>query len=325
MSSQGLSSYPPDDSIGYKVIVTLSITFGLAIITLSMRMYSRIRIVKHVGWDDWAIILATLAGLVNLIFNSLNIHYGGGRHQKYLDKEQIIQTVKYSNLAMLPFIFCTCLTKFSVAFMVLRITTEKWVKYWMLALVLSLFLINGAGVVIILGFCKPASAYWDITIHNAKCWDTEVLTVASNIQGACSVGRVVVYSNEEFGGDSSWNNINTIVWTLLEENIGLTATNLPALGSYRKIFQEKLKTSSSIRYLIRITTSGFKSVNKGYYPSKRSGKNQSSDSQVEMANVDDGRKKSGPQMSPRDGDRSLNKDFINFNTVNIDGSVREAY
>lgn len=53
----------------------------------------------------------------------------------------------------------------------------------MYALIVSLVIINGAGIVIIFGFCRPTSAYWDKTIHNAKCWDTKTLIIASDIQG----------------------------------------------------------------------------------------------------------------------------------------------
>lgn len=61
MSSQPLSkSSVPDESIAYKVITSLSVTFGLAVITLCMRLYSRITVAKKVGWDDWSIILATV-------------------------------------------------------------------------------------------------------------------------------------------------------------------------------------------------------------------------------------------------------------------------
>jgi hypothetical protein len=121
--------------------------------------------------------------VINLIFQSLNYHYGGGRHALFLSMDQLVHAVKYSNLAMIPFIFCTMLTKISIAIMVLRLINVKAMKYYMYFLMGSLVLINGAALVIIFAFCRPAYAYWDITVKNPKCWNPKVLTTMSNVQG----------------------------------------------------------------------------------------------------------------------------------------------
>jgi hypothetical protein len=84
---------------------------------------------------------------------------------------------------MIPFVFCTALTKISIAFTVLRLTNVKWMMYYMYLLMGSLVLINGASLVVIFSFCRPSHAFWDVATPHRKCWNTKVLTTASNIQG----------------------------------------------------------------------------------------------------------------------------------------------
>src|SRR4051794_2919208 len=107
-----------------------------------------------------------MCSLINLIFVSLFLRWGGARHIIYLNEAQRVNSRKFSNLAMLPFIFCTALTKISIAFMVLRLTTVRWMRNAMYALIASLVLINGAGVIVELLYCRPTHAFWD-TVPNA--------------------------------------------------------------------------------------------------------------------------------------------------------------
>ena len=53
---------PPDGdvNIGYKLTATVIVTFGLAAIAVTMRMYARARLVRKVGWDDWLILFAVV-------------------------------------------------------------------------------------------------------------------------------------------------------------------------------------------------------------------------------------------------------------------------
>jgi hypothetical protein len=124
-----------------------------------------------------------LVVIVNFVFNSLYIHNGGGRHDIYLTPKETLAAIKFSNLAMFPFVFCTCITKLSIAFMVLRLTNKNWMKYYMYALMLSLVLLNGGCLVVLFAYCRPTRAFWDVTVMPKKCWSPTVLQTASNIQG----------------------------------------------------------------------------------------------------------------------------------------------
>jgi predicted membrane-bound dolichyl-phosphate-mannose-protein mannosyltransferase len=90
---------------------------------------------------------------------------------------------KFSGLVMFPFIFCTALTKISIACMVLRLTQTRGMKVAMYLLIVSLILVNGGCVVILFTYCQPSYAIWDINVKDAKCADARVLDWGSSVQG----------------------------------------------------------------------------------------------------------------------------------------------
>jgi predicted membrane-bound dolichyl-phosphate-mannose-protein mannosyltransferase len=101
----------------------------------------------------------------------------------YLEWHEIAVAYKFSGLVMFPFIFCTALTKISIAFMVLRLTQTRGMKVAMYLLIVSLILVNGGCVVILFTFCRPYYAIWDINVRDAECVDARVLDWGSSVQG----------------------------------------------------------------------------------------------------------------------------------------------
>lgn len=49
-----------DVKIGYKFTVDVIVTFSLAVIAVTMRIYARARLVRKVGWEDWLILFAVV-------------------------------------------------------------------------------------------------------------------------------------------------------------------------------------------------------------------------------------------------------------------------
>ena len=61
MDPSMLANAPPNEYIGWRVIVALCVTMFFILLTLSLRLYSRIVLTKATGWDDYTSILATVS------------------------------------------------------------------------------------------------------------------------------------------------------------------------------------------------------------------------------------------------------------------------
>jgi hypothetical protein len=111
--------------------------------------------------------------------------------------------------------------------------------------------------------------------------------------------------------------VNTIVWISLEENIGLISMNLPALGKLFKIAQDKL--SSSMRSLLSRSGGKTATSGEGYYSStgaRGTKVTEKSGSIIEMVNKSE---KSSNISRERSRD-----DSYDFNTVEVKGHVRHG-
>jgi hypothetical protein len=120
----------------------------------------------------------------------------------YLKWHEIAVAYKFSGLVMFPFIFCTALTKMSIACMVLRLTQTRGMKVAMYALIVSLILVNGGCVVILFTYCRPYYAIWDVNVKDAKCADARVLDWGSSVQGGKCVPTCpwdITDGNVQFG------------------------------------------------------------------------------------------------------------------------------
>lgn len=59
------SNFDNPSTIAPACINTVSVFLGLAVLTVTMRLYSRISIVKRAGLDDWSAILAVVGCVVS--------------------------------------------------------------------------------------------------------------------------------------------------------------------------------------------------------------------------------------------------------------------
>ncbi|KAI4189679.1 MAG: hypothetical protein L6R41_001288 [Letrouitia leprolyta] len=79
-------------------MIIAALFLALSVITTSVRV--AVRSVKHqLGWDDYAISLATILALVEIVFNGLEVKEGAGRHAFYLSTGQQQRSLKATGSA----------------------------------------------------------------------------------------------------------------------------------------------------------------------------------------------------------------------------------
>ncbi|PVH90853.1 hypothetical protein DM02DRAFT_546979 [Periconia macrospinosa] len=267
-----MTSTHPDESRAGSVIANLAVSFGLVIITLALRLWARFQIMKSPGWDDLTAILATGCSLIGIIFNALYLRRGRAHHMHYLSELQRINTRGFLDVDMIPFLFGTAITKISIAFMVIRLTSKRWMKHCMYALIVSLVIVTCTCTIILFTYCPPTHAFWVFLIHS-KCRPAMVLHFAFDIQAAWSVVTDLICTSTplvmvwKLRMDlhkkiaitvligfalliTAGTGPESIIWTTLEQNTGLIAANLPPLRKFSRFVYEKILASSSIQYII---------------------------------------------------------------------------
>ncbi|KAK4211444.1 major facilitator superfamily domain-containing protein [Rhypophila decipiens] len=168
-----MESQPPEKfpSRGPAVFAVTTTTLTVASVFVAGRMWSRIGIVRRVGWDDYIIVFAWLIAF----FLSLTIDFaterGLGRH------DADISTHDRAGLRMCEYIFSVLYnpalmaTKTSILIFYLRLSrnTNKILR---MASWVVLAIVNIAGTILTfmnIFQCQPLEAAWDLSVRPIKC------------------------------------------------------------------------------------------------------------------------------------------------------------
>ncbi|EYE93364.1 putative integral membrane protein, partial [Aspergillus ruber CBS 135680] len=133
---------------------------SVAAVTVILRCYVRLRIVKAFGWDDGAMVIAMVFYALfsgSMIGGSL---YGTGRHFSELTAQQRVTAMEYWWFCEIAYCFASVGCKVSVCIFLLRITVKRE-QIYILYCVMGLTAICGlAFMLIMLLQCKPLQYFW---------------------------------------------------------------------------------------------------------------------------------------------------------------------
>ncbi|EUC29315.1 hypothetical protein COCCADRAFT_106862 [Bipolaris zeicola 26-R-13] len=135
-----------------------------ALISVGLRIFVRVGLLRSLGKDDIAIVLAALAALGGWICFILQGNHGFGRHAKTVSKEDMQE---FSHIGFFGSIISAIgalgLLKISIALFLLRLKNNNMWKWysrclWALIALVTIYTI-GAWLTFFL-YCKPMEAMW---------------------------------------------------------------------------------------------------------------------------------------------------------------------
>ncbi|KAE8356925.1 hypothetical protein BDV28DRAFT_154241 [Aspergillus coremiiformis] len=152
---------------------------SVAFITVTLRCYVRGYLVKAFGWDDVAMVVASIFYVMFSACMIAGSIWGTGRRYRDLTEVQRVTAMRYWWLCEIAYCFSSVIGKISICIFLLRITihrTHRWILYTVL------FLTVIAGLVFMLLLllqCKPMSYAWtqaalDPTIRG-HCLNTKII------------------------------------------------------------------------------------------------------------------------------------------------------
>ncbi|EED19712.1 conserved hypothetical protein [Talaromyces stipitatus ATCC 10500] len=155
--------------------------------TVIARIYIRVKIVKNVGFDDWAIVVGLIFGLVYLGITTANVVVGYGRHADALDLPHLEKAILLNTIGFVFGILSFTIPKIAVAIMLTRILNpSKFHKYFIFSLVGFTASVAIVCILLLMTECDPPAAQWDKSIKNATCRDIWILIDFAVFTGALS-------------------------------------------------------------------------------------------------------------------------------------------
>ncbi|KAF2642008.1 hypothetical protein P280DRAFT_397288 [Massarina eburnea CBS 473.64] len=164
---------------------------SIGLLVLGARLYTRARIVRNVGWDDWIMVLATILAVMTSIVVTKEVQYGVGKHAAYLPPPDLIKAVKWIWLSTPMSTLSACFGKISIALLLMRIINRnKYYRFFLWVLIGLLLAINIVLNIITFIQCRPTWWLWEqlnpMTKAHGTCWNPDIQKFYGYFQGSFS-------------------------------------------------------------------------------------------------------------------------------------------
>ncbi|KAK3314345.1 integral membrane protein [Apodospora peruviana] len=182
---------PPYVDHGAGLVAVAWVEASLGLLVLGARLYTRTRIVRKVGWDDWTMIFATILAIVVSAVVTMEVRYGVGKHAAHIPPPDLIKAVEWIWISAPFSTMSACFGKISIALLILRmINRNKTYTIFLWTLIVLLFIINLLLTIITFAQCTPVTWLWDqlnpAAGYVGSCWDPNIQKNYGYFQGAFS-------------------------------------------------------------------------------------------------------------------------------------------
>ncbi|OJJ66076.1 hypothetical protein ASPBRDRAFT_201328 [Aspergillus brasiliensis CBS 101740] len=258
---------PPNQNYQiYSINIALCLT-GTAVLVL--RLYTRGKLQKTIGVDDWFCIWAQICAWLFAILCMLNIRNGYGVHIWDLYLSKIKPFKQYDLAAEDIFVVGIWLVKTSILLFYLRLSPEKRFRQMTYGIMAFVALYNIISLLVFTLGCIPVQASWDVTLMpTAKCVDqlsfvyanaafnlfSDLITLALPIRlcwslqttlkqrallmlvlmmgsFACVIAIIRIVTMMPFVSsmDLTWYKVTLAKWAMVEINVGIICSCLPVM------------------------------------------------------------------------------------------------
>ncbi|KAF6832375.1 hypothetical protein CPLU01_06200 [Colletotrichum plurivorum] len=159
-----------DDERGTRLLASTWSLVGASAILLFLRIYCKIWRGRGLWWDDHLLTVSWVALLISVSINSYIVSLGFGRHIWTISDDNRREINLFTILVATFGIIATTLSKSSFALTLYRIVTNRWTRYFLIFVIVSINLTMN--LVWIFGFakCTPLAKVWDGSVPGV-CWD----------------------------------------------------------------------------------------------------------------------------------------------------------
>ncbi|KAF2820097.1 hypothetical protein CC86DRAFT_374790 [Ophiobolus disseminans] len=158
------------ESIAYRVIIACILGPAIAIPICIIRLYTKRYILRNTGYDDYAIVLATILALGCSINTGIQTRNGLGNHIWDVPTYKFRAFMKLGNIAgPLTYNLATLFIKLSLCLFYLRFSPSKSFRiavYAVMTVSVAYSLPTAFGFAWV---CHPVAKYWDFTIKTGYC------------------------------------------------------------------------------------------------------------------------------------------------------------
>lgn len=275
---------------------------ALSVVVVALRLYTRTFILRNVGRDDWAMLVALLFTIAYLVTIFVLRDNGLGFTMRLLKPEHMVKQVQTTLAVEIIYYFAVNAIKISILFFYLRIAAAKKFEHLCKGTIYLLVIFCGVCQIVCLTQCIPLHKMWDFTgLVQGRCINTtaffyttsslhialDIWIIVLPVSTLLKVQRprreklalIVIFSLGIFSCIASIVRLHSIriytqskdpffdavpinIWSMVEVNLGILCASIPALKALFSRAQRERSQNGTYQYHSR-ERSGGKSYGKG--------------------------------------------------------------
>lgn len=158
-----------------------------------MRIYTRARPVMHLGWDDAAVTLASVASITQFSIFLAAVPYGVGRHNFYIEPEDQMKAARLLYFSQLPWGWSVAFGKIGIALLLLRLKTGLGWRIFLYAMIVVQVVLAVHANTMQLVWCQPISAAWRPEL-GGKCLSVQIIHASIYAHGSVAVLTDIIFA-----------------------------------------------------------------------------------------------------------------------------------
>ncbi|OBT68834.1 hypothetical protein VE03_02214 [Pseudogymnoascus sp. 23342-1-I1] len=259
---------PERPSKGYVLFITATVMVIVSGSFVMARIGQRYKS-KLFGWDDYTIVFSLFCSVLLTIMINIAVLNGYGMHVKALSHKELTTALGWFYGSQIIYKVLLGCTKSSLLLFYMRIFVGKRFQMMCWACMAVVIAWSVGSTFATIFQCIPVAAFWDKSIKNPKCTDTDIFWVAYasiniitdflilllplweirklqlplaqkiSLMGIFTLGGFVcatsiirtnaVAASVANKKDSTWTFIPRSTWTLIEANVGIICACLPMM------------------------------------------------------------------------------------------------
>ncbi|KAI2627667.1 hypothetical protein GGR54DRAFT_426679 [Hypoxylon sp. NC1633] len=158
---------------GYQLACATWAMAFLSLVLVALRLYTRIRIIKFVGAEDYMYALTGIFFFLFASFIQVSVHYGLGQNFWQLSIEDTSEAIFWTYVANSFAITGNAMAKLSMGLFLLRVVQVRWHKVALWGAVIVTSATSAALVIMLWNQTTPIKASWD-PLRTPGTWNIQI-------------------------------------------------------------------------------------------------------------------------------------------------------
>ncbi|RAK75199.1 uncharacterized protein BO72DRAFT_514420 [Aspergillus fijiensis CBS 313.89] len=181
----------PVEGRSKEILIVAVVCMSVSFITVCLRSYVRLRLIKAFGWDDGLMVIATVLNIFLTVCAIVGAKEGIGRKlTDFRSMDDLHRAMLWWWLGQLIYMWASGVAKVSIALALLRLTVRQSHRIILWTAICASVTVGLVFWFFMVLQCHPVSEFWERT-GRGQCLDTSVLLavayVYSSICAACDL------------------------------------------------------------------------------------------------------------------------------------------